>query len=275
VIRTMYGPSKFGINRVAWNTRYDGPKKLNFLPPPDGRDDEDFFFDPNTGPYAIPGTYKVSLTVNGKTETQNMDVQEDPRFKFDENSMRASLKLGLELRDELSALNEALNRLNSLHKQIGSLQDMLGGEEGQEATTVNASYKPVVDDAKSLDKKITTMLEPLYNSDVQPGSQDDIHYLDAFYNRLSGLGRGVFQNEGEPPSEVQLEEAQELRKQLDTTLQGFNNFLNTEVAGFNKKAAEHGSSTLFAGGPIQVKPGVGASSVAGTGNDDEDNDDQD
>ena len=26
-IRTMYGPSRYGVNRVAWNLHYDGPRK--------------------------------------------------------------------------------------------------------------------------------------------------------------------------------------------------------------------------------------------------------
>src|SRR5262249_29564481 len=126
-IRTMYGPSKFGVNRVAWNLRYDGPKKLNFLPPPPAeREESEFFFDPNAGTTALPGTYKVAVTVNGKTETRDLQVESDPRFNLDANALRAQLKLGLELRDEISALNEALNRLNSLHKQITSLQDIIG-----------------------------------------------------------------------------------------------------------------------------------------------------
>ncbi|MGH9564355.1 MAG: hypothetical protein ACRD4I_00085, partial [Candidatus Angelobacter sp.] len=112
VIRTMYGPSKFGVNRVPWNLRYDGPRKLNFLPPREQGEEEEFFFDPNAGPTALPGTYKVAVTVNGKTETQSAQVETDPRFKFDANALRAQLDLALELRDEVSALNEALNRMN-------------------------------------------------------------------------------------------------------------------------------------------------------------------
>jgi len=69
-----------------------------------------------------------------------------------------------------------------------------------------------------------------------------------------------------------VEEAGEVRKELETQLAQVNNFLNTEVANFNKNAAEHGSSTLFAGGPIQIKSGSGAASSASTGNDEEDED---
>ena len=59
-----------------------------------------------------------------------------------------------------------------------------------------------------------------------------------------------------------------MRKELETNLQQFNSFLNTEVAGFNKKASEHGSSTLFAGDPVQIKSGAAAAG-AGTGDEDD------
>jgi hypothetical protein len=70
-------------------------------------------------------------------------------------------------------------------------------------------------------------------------------------------------------------EAAEVRKELETQLAQVNTFLTTEVTAFNKKAAEHGSSTLFAGGPIQIKSGAGAASSASTGNDQDQDDDQD
>jgi hypothetical protein len=274
VIRTMYGTTKYGLNRVAWNLRLDGPKRLNFLPPPDGLDEQDFFFDPNTGPNALPGTYKVAVTVNGKTETQTVEVQNDPRFKFENAAMQAQFKLGVELRDEVSALHEALNRLNSLHKQVTSLQELLVAEDSQDGAS-NAAYKPVVEEARALDKKIVAMQEPLYNHEIQPGSQDDIHYLQKFQNRLQGVMRGVMGGFGEAPSPILLEEAGEVRKELEKQLADINTFLNTEVVAFNKKAAERGASTLFAGGPIQIKTGAGAASSASTGNQEDEDDDKD
>jgi photosystem II stability/assembly factor-like uncharacterized protein len=267
VIRTMYGPSKFGLNRVSWSLRYDGPKKLTFLPPPPAeREEEEFFFDPNTGPAVLPGTYKVAVTVNGKTETQEVQVQTDPRFNLDANVLHAQLKLALELRDEVSALNEALNRLNNLHKQIASLQDLITGEESQDAQ-MNVAYKPVLDQAKELDKKLAALREPLYNSEVQPYGQDSIHYLERFHDQLQGIMRGVMSAYGEAPNQLLIDEATTLRKELDEHLLAVNRFLNTDVASFNKVASEHGSSTLFAGSPIQIKAEGAAGS--GAGNDDD------
>jgi len=269
VVRTLYGPSKSGVNRTSWNLRYDGPKKLNFLPPPPAeREEEEFFFDPNTGPTALPGTYKVAVTVNGKTETRDLQVESDPRFNLDANALRAQLKLGLELRDELSALNEALNRLSSLHKQITSMQEIIGTDESADGQT-NVAYKPVLEQAKALDKKLSALQNPLYNTDVQPFGQDDIHYLQRFHNQLEGIMRNVMNAYGDAPSPVLVEEAASLRKELEQHLQEFNTFLNTDVAAFNKTAVEHGSSTLFAGGPVQIKAEGSASSGAGNDEDDE------
>jgi len=42
------------------------------------------------------------------------------------------------------------------------------------------------------------------------------------------------------------------------------------VAAFNKTATEHGSSTLFAGGPIQIKAEGSPSPAGGGGDEDED-----
>jgi len=275
VVRTMYGPSKFGVNRVAWNMRYDGPKRLNFITPPERGDDEEVFFDPSNGPAALPGTYKVAVTVQGKSETQTVEIQNDPRFKYDDNALHAQFKLSMELRDEVSALHEALNRMNSLHRQITSLQELLGGEEAQDGGATNVSYRPVLEEARALDKKITAFQEPLYNGEIQPGTQDDIHYLQRFQNRLQGAMRGVMGGYGEAPKQIQIEEATAVRKELESKLQEFNAFLNTEVASFNKKATEHGSSTLFAGGPVEIKPSAGDATRASTRNEDEDTDDDD
>ncbi|HMC30862.1 MAG TPA: hypothetical protein VKL99_08490, partial [Candidatus Angelobacter sp.] len=73
--------------------------------------------------------------------------------------------------------------------------------------------------------------------------------------------------------QILLDEAGEVRKELETQLAQVNTFLNTEVASFNKNAVQHGASTLFAGGPIQIKSGAGAASSASTGNEDEEEQD--
>ena len=226
---------------------------MNFIPAPPGeREDADFQFDNSAGPRVMPGTYHVAVTVNGKTETQTLEVGLDPRLQTDVNAFRAQVQAGLELRDELSALAEALNRINSLQKQLAMIEDLLGGE-GQ-GTEVRASYQPVLAQARLLSKRLEAVEMPLYNNEVQPGASDRLHFLERFHDRLQGIMRSVLSDYGQAPSELQREEMAEVRRELEGHLQAVNQLLNTNVAAFNKLAAEHGSSTLFAGLPIELKP---------------------
>src|SRR5205823_3866607 len=158
-VRTIYGPAQKGFNRAVWDLRYEGPKRLNFINPPQGeRADADFPADNSGGPLVLPGTYKVSVTAGGRTETQTVQVGLDPRAQVDLNAFRAQAQAGLELRDELGALTEALNRINSLKKQVAALQGLLGAE-GQGAET-QAAYRPVLEQARALSKRLEQVEMP-------------------------------------------------------------------------------------------------------------------
>jgi photosystem II stability/assembly factor-like uncharacterized protein len=263
VVRTFYGPAQRGFNRAVWDLRYEGPKRLNFNNPPQGeRADADFPTEFSGGPMVLPGTYKVSVTANGKTETQDVQVALDPRIQVDLNAFRAQVQAGLELRDELSALTEALNRINSLKRQLAALPGILGAE-GQGAD-VQAAYRPVLEQARALSRKLEQVESPLYNNEIQPGASDNIHFLERFHDRLQGIMRGVISNYGQAPSDPQREEMAEVRRELEGHLAAVNQLLNTDVAAFNKLALERGASTLFAGPPIQLKSSGGT--IAGGGN---------
>jgi photosystem II stability/assembly factor-like uncharacterized protein len=266
-VRTLYGPAKMGFNRASWDLRYAGAKRLNFIPtPPAGeREETDFPSFASAGPPVIPGTYKIAVTVNGKTATETVQVGLDPRLQTDLNAFRAQIQAGLELRDELSALVEALNRINSLKKQLATLQELLGSEgQGQE---VQAAYKPVMEQARLLSRKLEKLEQPIYNNEIQPGASDSIHFLERFHDRLQGLMRSVVSDYGQAPSEVQREAIAEVCRELESHLQAVNQFLSTDVAAFNKLATERGASTLFAGLPIEVKAGDQA--TAGTEDDEQ------
>jgi hypothetical protein len=95
--------------------------------------------------------------------------------------------------------------------------------------------------------------DSVYNSELQQGSEDDIHYLAAFNSKLSELsGFGGFAY-GEPPNQLALEQKEELMKELDQHLADFNKLIQTDVVDYNKAAFAVGAPTLYAGDPIAVK----------------------
>src|SRR5438067_1578562 len=114
-VKTIYGAGNKGVNRVSWDMMYEVPTRLNFLPRPEGEGEENPFFNRNAGPPALPGTYNVAVTVNGKTEKGTVTVEPDPRMPFDVEAAKAQLKAALDMRSQVSALNTALNRAESLH----------------------------------------------------------------------------------------------------------------------------------------------------------------
>jgi photosystem II stability/assembly factor-like uncharacterized protein len=272
VVRTIpNAPSKMGYNRTEWDMRYQGPTRLSFLPAP--ASEEGFGggggFQGGGGPPVMPGTYKVAVTVNGKTETQTVEVGPDPRFQTDSAALKTQIQTGLELRDQVSALNEALNRIASLKKQISSIEELLsagnGDDQGQGPAgggRVQAAYRPVLEQARALRKKLDAIEQPIYNHEVQPGASDNLHFLSRFSERLQGIMRSVVSDYGQAPNDLQLEEMAAVKKELDEHLKNLNTVLTTDVVAFNKMALESGSSTLFAGVPIEIKTSAAQSGAS-------------
>ena len=87
-----------------------------------------------------------------------------------------------------------------------------------------------------------------------------LHNLARFHDRLQSAYRAVSQPYNQAPTPLVMEDVAAAKKELDVFLAEFNELLRTDVAAFNKLALEKGANTLFAGGPIELKGGAGASS---------------
>jgi hypothetical protein len=258
VVRVFYGPAKAGINRIVWDMTYDAATRLTIVPEREGNEFRGF----GGGPAILPGQYKIAVSIQNKDAANEMaTVRPDPRVPFDMEAARAQLKFALEGREMMSAMNEALNRLEGINQQINSMRRLMAsGEEG--AGVQNASYQPVLREAAQLERKVHQMEETVYNMEGRGDTEARLHYMAKFYDRLQSAARsgGFGAGYNEPPSKLQVEELQEVRQELDKTLASYNNFIQTDVAAFNKVAAEKGAATLFAGTPIQLR---GATSATG------------
>ncbi|MGZ7029788.1 MAG: hypothetical protein ACXVG9_10715, partial [Terriglobales bacterium] len=250
VVRTLYGPGKAGLNRVAWNMRYDAEKRLNSAKPPD---EENEFFNPG-GPAALPGDYKVAVTAAGKTENTSVAVVADPRMPFDVEAGRTQLRQALELRAWLNAMNESINRMDSLKSQIATVQRLLG-PDAENSGVQNASYQPVLAQARALQRKLNTVEERVFNVAGVNDPVARLHNLARMHDRLQSAFRAVSQPYNQAPTPMVMEDVNAVRKELDVYLAEFNELLRTDVAAFNKLALEKGANTLFAGNPIELKGG--------------------
>jgi photosystem II stability/assembly factor-like uncharacterized protein len=250
-VTTLWAPAREGINRHVWNMRYEGPRRVasaKEAPPND-------FFEPNRGPDVVPGTYKVAVTVKGDTRTQTVTVLPDPRWPADLEAFRAQTRAGLEVRNGVTALNEMINRIDSLQGQIAALEKELrgGGEDAGDAGRGSRRYEAVLKAAKDLGKKLKELRDKVYNSDMQRDvGQDSIHYHADFQGRVQRLAQAL-SGYNRAPGDLFKEEMADRRKQLDGYLSQFNEIAKTDIPAFNKTATEQEVPTLFAGDPIQVQ----------------------
>jgi photosystem II stability/assembly factor-like uncharacterized protein len=246
-VATHYGPSKEGVNRYVWDMQYDPPTKLDF--------EKSFDFGGDGGggpgaPQALPGTYTIAVTVNGKTQTTQAEVRYDPNQKIAPEDARVQTALGLKVRNELSAYAEMMNRITTMQGALGSFQDKVGAMEDAD----KAKYKAAVDLAKALAKKLGELKDSVYNSDEQKDAiEDSIHFLQKLDTQLQFLTFGVYGDPQPMLQSVQDIDA-ELTPKLNDALAKFNALLQKDVADYNKAAFAVGAPTLMVGEPVVIKP---------------------
>jgi len=249
-VATEHGPAKAGINRYVWMMRYDGPERLTFERQQEIPEFAEFF-GRGRGPLVVAGKYHVAITVAGHKAEADVTVRPDPNLKIDPENFRASLRFALEARNTVNALNTMLNRVDAMQKSLAAFQGMVRSSTDND---FKKKFQPLMGKAFPLSRKLRELKDSVYNSELQPASEDDIHYLAAFNRKLSGLtGFGGFAY-GEPPTQLALDQKAELTKELEQHLADFNKLIQTDVAAFNKDAYAAGAPTLYAGEPISVKP---------------------
>jgi photosystem II stability/assembly factor-like uncharacterized protein len=246
-IRTIYGQARHGINRVTWDMRFAEEVPLSFRPQPE----ENEFFQ-RGGPPVPPGTYKVTVAFHDKTETQTVQVGPDRRFQADIAAFKAQTDAALEVRDELSAVNESLNRLEAMRSQLTSMQRIMSGDDEVVRPVANVNYGPLLSQSRDLEKKLRDVEEKIFNPEIQPEASDQLRFHSRLHDRLQGLLRAITSGYDQAPTPLLLDEMKELREQTQAYLQQFNSVLTTDVATFNKAALERGASTLFTGTPVTL-----------------------
>src|SRR5262245_2295610 len=79
-------PAKEGMNRFAWDLRYDDPIQITGA----------FYSSTGPkGPLALPGNYQVKLTVGGKSQTAPLHLVIDPRNKGQEAALQTQFTLAM------------------------------------------------------------------------------------------------------------------------------------------------------------------------------------
>lgn len=98
-----------GLNRVVWDLKYPSA----YLAPGvnEGFRERIAVVTGYTGgPYAVPGTYRATLTYGGRSETQEFEVLNDPRLSTTEAELKANFDLSIQVRDRITEIQRGVAR---------------------------------------------------------------------------------------------------------------------------------------------------------------------
>jgi hypothetical protein len=254
-IKTLHGPGGRGLNQIVWGMDYAGPTPLDFMK---GHGDEG-----GGGPQVAPGVYNATLTADGHTIKRKVAVRLDPNVNIDVADYRAGLRVALAYRNQMSAVNEMLNRLTAWQSELDRIES--GVRNSQKP--IGKQQGDVLAAAKQLDGKIGKLKDALWNPDVQHDvGEDFLHDLPHFHGILefsSGFGGGY----GQAPSPSDVATVHRLTTRLKGYLQQFEQLRAGDVKAFNQQAYKAATGTLTVGMPVRYEapqlPPAGNTAKAG------------
>ena len=104
-------PNKAGVNRFTWDFHEDGPVLWT------GAAKEEYQ-GPKTGPMVVPGSYRVRMVIDGKTQEQAFTVKPDPRDTYSPAQYRESFAFAKKYETVQSKIDEVLNHLDAIGKSL-------------------------------------------------------------------------------------------------------------------------------------------------------------
>src|SRR5262249_16192476 len=236
-VRELKGGKEPGLNRLEWDMRMAPPR------PPEPGEQEGFFGAPR-GPRVPPGEYTVKVAVDGKEESAQLRVDEDPRIQIaaaDRARQSDAQNKAYAMQKQITAARASLD---SLKKQISALQDSLKSMPGTGSLT--APVKTLSDQVESIERRLVQRQDRSGNAGPQlPGTPIPIN------TRLNRLSLG-FDRYTAAPKASELESLEAISKDLASLIGELNKVIGEAVPALNKQMSDNGVQVLNPGKPISL-----------------------
>ena len=218
-------PAGLGLNRFVWDMRYPDavPVVGDVLKQHKG-----------TGPVATPGTYQVQLSIGEQTYTETFEILKDPRVTTSQEDLDKQFELWVHIRDKVSEIHQAVNRLRQAREQVQFWTDRLSKTTG----SAESERAPILESASALQEKLDEIESEIIQSAAK--TNFDRLRLPARLNaKLISLISVVNSADAAPPQQA-YDVFDYLVSRVDPQLEQLQTVLDTEIAAFNGmlKAAE-------------------------------------
>ena len=220
-----------GMHRWVWDLHYSAPQSMRHEYPISA-------IAHNTpryplGPNAVPGTYTVRLTVDGKSSTAPLTVKMDPRIKTPTAGLQKKFETEAHLASIMSESTQAIHQGNSVRSQVAKLT-------AQGDSRIKAA-------AEEFEKKLNALLGSAGGFFAPPSPEVTLNRLNG---QASGLYQQVWQVDAEPTS-AQLQAAGTIDHDREDVVRRWNEFKQTELPAMNRLLKQANISEINMQAPIQ------------------------
>tara|TARA_B100000686_G_scaffold220966_1_gene228076 strand:+ start:2259 stop:5393 length:3135 start_codon:yes stop_codon:yes gene_type:complete len=211
--------TKKGMNRFVWNMRYPDAKKVPNAVMWGGT---------HIGPKAVPGQYKVKMTVDGKSQTQTFNILKDPRVSTTQSDFQDQFDLLMDIRNRTTEINEKILTIRSIKDQINTLTSLMK-ESGFKNENLTKAGKELV-------KSLSTIEEELIQVKSK-SRQDPLNYPIKLDNKIAALVRVVSSVDARPTAQS-YDVLEDLVSQAQVHYKKLNKVLTDDLYRFNNMVSD-------------------------------------
>ncbi len=257
-VRSIRGTNEEGMNRVAWDLRYDPFREVRLRATPKGnrhvweekrfrgKDRRALLYygieDATQGPLVPPGTYTVKLDVAGNEYTTTVEVRKDPGSPGTPEDVAAASKMSLALYRDANEVGAMIGELEWARleiERIGKILDAQKAEPGVVDSTAELR--------RSAEKIEAVLLQPTIAEEDQKSFRGPLGlYLKLiFLNAEVTTGAAdVSGNADLAPTQPEREVCDLLHGRLEETRKQFRAFFDEQVPAFNRTMEKKGTGVI-------------------------------
>ena len=214
-----------GSNKFVWNTRGKPAEKLDGMI---------LWWASLNAPKAVPGAYKVVLSIDEESYSQGFSIIPNPNAETDIAGMQQQFDFITDINETVDNAHKSIKKIRAINKQLTAFQEQYKEDD---------RVKELVEKAKKLSEEFSEIEKALYQTQNKSG-QDPLNFPIKLTNKLGHLnslvGMGDF-----PPTEQDIAVKDELTKQINSELLKFNTLVSSEIKAFNAEFNSMNLNYLF------------------------------
>ena len=199
----------------VWNTRGKSAEKL---------EDMIFWWGSTNAPKAVPGEYKVVLSVGDDNFTQNFLIVAAKNGETNIAEMQKQFDFITEINETVDKAHLSIKKIRKINKQLKTFQEEYKDDE---------RVKKLLEKAKKVSDDFSEIEKALYQT-KNKSRQDPLNFPIKLTNKLAHLNSLVGMDDF-PPTTQDIAVKNELTRKINMELEKFDKLISIEIKDFNEE----------------------------------------